>query len=156
MNNKGFTLVELIITIVLLSVVLSIGAYSIISIVKDSKKSNYETVIKSIKSAVETYAIECKYNDSEDDIIDCSDNQVTLGELVRYGYLTGNSKYENKENANDPRNGTYIIVNPKDNVTIDNCTISFNNNNGKITITAVNPTGSCPSTANYAGDFSDD
>lgn len=150
MNNKGFTLIELIVTIIILAMILSIGAYSIISIVKDSKENNYQTVIKSIKSAVETYAIECKYNDNDNDIIDCTDNQITLGELVRYGYLSGNAKVDDKNDEN------YTIVNPKDNVSISNCTISYTNNNGKITVSAVNPTGSCPTTDNYAGVFNND
>lgn len=137
MNNKGFTLIELIVTIILLAMILSIGAYSIISIVKDSREKNYNTLIKSVKSAVESYAIECKYSHDagDDDNITCS-NQITLGDLVKYGFLSGNSKNETNQN--------YTIVNPKDNISIANCTISYTNTNGKITISAVNPTGSCP------------
>ena len=137
MNNKGFTLIELIVTIILLAMILSIGAYSIISIVKDSREKNYNTLIKSIKAATESYVIECKYSheDGDDDNVTCS-NQITLGDLVKYGYLSGNSK------NNDEK---YTIVNPKDNASIAACIINITkNSNGTITITANNPTGSCP------------
>ena len=130
MNNKGFTLIELIVAIIILSLILSIGAYSIINIVKDSKEKNYETLIRSIKSGAESYAIECQYND-----ITCA-NQITLGDLVRYGFLSGNSKNNDKN---------YTIVDPKDNKSIADCVINITKNtNGTITITPNNPTGSCP------------
>ena len=145
MNNKGFTLIELIVTIILLAVILSIGAYSIISIVKDSKEKNYQTLIKSVKSAVESYVIECQYNGDGGGVVDCSDNEVTLGELVTYGYLSGNAKVASGDNKDN-----YTIVNPKDNNAINNCTVSYTrNSSGVITITTPydsnsSYSGSCP------------
>jgi len=132
MNNKGFTLIELIVTIVILGVVMSIGTYSIISIVNSSKEENYESLIKNIKSAVETYAIECKY--AKTTSVTCS-SQLTLGDLVKYGYLSGNGKNSDSE---------YTLVNPKDNKSIASCTIKYTYNNGKVTVSAVSPSGSCP------------
>ena len=138
MNNKGFTLIELIVSIIILALILSIGAYSIISIVKESKEKNYQTLLKSIKSGTESYVIECKYGDISDGSITCS-NQITLGDLVKYGYLSGNAKVDNKKDEK------YTIVNPKDNNSISNCVINITKNaNGTITITPNNPTGSCP------------
>ena len=135
MNNKGFTLIELIVTIVILAIVMSFGAYSIISIINATKEQNYQTLVKNIKSAVESYAIECKY--SKTDNIDCTDKQITLGELVKYGYLSGNSK--------DDTTKEYTLINPKDNKSISNCIVKYaENSKGKITVTAVTTTGSCP------------
>jgi len=132
MNNKGFTLIELIVTIVILSVVMSIGAYSIISIVNSTREQNYNSLIKNIKTAVENYAIECRY--AQNDSITCS-NQLTLGDLVNGGYLSGNGKGNDKK---------YTLVNPLDNKQIANCTIKYTYVSGKITVSAVNPSGSCP------------
>ena len=135
MNNKGFTIIELIATILILALVLGIGSYSVISLIRESRERNYETLIVHIKSAVETYDIECMHASNES--ITCG-NTLTLGKLVQYGYLSGNAKVNNESDAN------YTIVNPRDNKSIANCNIKYTNNNGVITITAVNPSGSCP------------
>ena len=41
MNRKGFTLVELIATSVLLSLMMGIGAYSITNVIKSSKEKDF-------------------------------------------------------------------------------------------------------------------
>ena len=53
MNKKGFTLIELLATIIILALVMSIGAYSITAIIKNSKQKNYELLIGNIKDAAE-------------------------------------------------------------------------------------------------------
>lgn len=123
LNKKGFTLVELIATIVVLALVVSISAYAITNIINSAKEKNYELLIKNIKDASETYYQECKYSD-----ITCNDT-VTLQELVNYGYLKGNGTKDNKME----------IINPKDNKNIGACSIAVKNENGKLTIE-----GSCP------------
>ena len=142
MNNKGFTLIELIVTIVLLAVMLSIGAFSVISLVNNSKQRNYGTLIKSIKAGVESYAIECTYAKNSD--ITCASNRrITLGKLVEYGFLSGNEKDTDKK---------YTIINPKDNKSIANCNVQYDiDANGKVTVKAITTTGSCPKTCEYAG-----
>lgn len=123
LNKKGFTLVELIATIVVLALVVSISAYAITNIINSAKEKNYDLLIKNIKDASETYYQECKYSD-----ITCNDT-VTLQELVNYGYLKGNGTKDNKME----------IINPKDNKNIGACSIAVKNENGKLTIE-----GSCP------------
>jgi len=133
MGNKGFTLIELIATIVVLALIMSIGAYSIVGIINGSRRKNYELLINNIKTATETYSIECKYASNTG--ITCN-NPITLGNLVIYGYLTGNGK--------DSLTGEYILINPNDNNPIGDCLISYTYDNGKISISAINPSGSCP------------
>lgn len=117
MNNKGFTLIELIVTIVILAIIMSIGTYSIISIINSTRQTNYELLIKHIKEAVETYVIECKY--AKDGVNSCSNgNEITLGDLVRYGYLTGNGKNSNNHD-------TYDIYDTRSNELISNCKIAI-------------------------------
>ena len=129
MNNKGFTLVELIATILLLALVMSIGTYSVVTLIRDSKEKNYEMLISNVKDAVETYRIECKYNEGS-----CN-TTLTLGWLVSNGYLSGNSKDED----------VYALVNPMDNKPIGDCEISYSYATATgITIVANNQTGSCP------------
>ena len=130
LNKKGFTLVELIATIVVLALVVSISAYAITNIINSAKEKNYDLLIKNIKDASETYYQECKYSD-----ITCNDT-VTLQYLVDYGYLKGNGTKDNK----------MVIVNPKDNINIGECSIAIKYENGKLTITKEKKTnnGSCP------------
>lgn len=133
LNKKGFTLVELIATIVVLALVVSISAYAITNIINSAKEKNYELLIKNIKDASETYYQECKYSNNSGII--CNYNEtlqeytVTLQELVNYGYLKGNGTKDNKME----------IINPKDNKNIGACSIAVKNENGKLTIE-----GSCP------------
>lgn len=134
MNRKGFTLIELLATLIILALVMSIGAYSIINIVKSTKQENYNFLIDSIKDGAEVYYQECKYTNNSG--ISCNaSGEVTLGDLVRYGYLKGNSK----TNSNN-----YTLINPLDNVNISTCTIKVSFSGGKIIVVPKNPTGSCP------------
>jgi len=128
-NNKGFTLIELIATIVVLALVMGIASYSITEIIKKSKDKNYDQLINEINAAVESYYLECKYVDDS-----CS-YQFTLGSLVTKGFLKGNETNSSNE---------FILVNPRDNVNISSCRIKFSYSNGKVVVQAVNPTGSCP------------
>ena len=133
LNKKGFTLVELIATIVVLALVVSISAYAITNIINSAKEKNYELLIKNIKDASETYYQECKYSNNTG--ITCNDT-VTLQYLVDYGYLKGNGTGDDKME----------IVNPKDNINIGECSIAIKYENGKLTITKEKKTnnGSCP------------
>ena len=127
LNRNGFTLVELIATIVVLAVVMGIGSYAITGLIQRSKEKDYELLIKEVNNAVESYYIECKYVNNN-----CS-YEIKLGDLVKYGFLKGNST------DNDMG-----LVNPKDNVDISSCNIRYTYSNGKISVQAVNPSGSCP------------
>lgn len=133
-NNLGFTLIELIATIVILTLVMGISTYSISAIIKNSKEKNYELLINNIKDAAETYYQECKYSNNTG--ITCSsDGTTTLGQLVTYGYLKSNDS----ESSSSQK-----IVNPKDNKDITNCQIQITYNAGSIEVKANEPTGSCP------------
>lgn len=132
LNKKGFTLVELIATIVVLALVVSISAYAITNIINSAKEKNYDLLIKNIKDASETYYQECKYSD-----ITCNDT-VTLQYLVDYGYLKGNGTKDNK----------MVIVNPKDNKNIGECSIAVKYEDGKLTIEDKTNNDSCPKNYN--------
>ena len=131
-DNKGFTLIELVVTVVLLSIIIGIGAYSITAILTTAKEKDYQLLVKEIKTSVELYYQECKYVNSF-----CEDS-ITLGYLVDNGYLKGNS-----DNLG--------LVNTKDNNDIRNCRITFEYTDGNIIISSLgqNSTSSCPTSDNY-------
>ena len=138
-DDRGFTLIELIVTIVILGLVLSIGGYSIIKVMNSAKKSDYDLLIENIKAAAEVYYQECKYSNISGISCNSSDDtyNITLGKLVEYGYLKGNASNEDTDLG---------IVNPKDNKDISRCqiTVKYNSDSRKVVISDVGATGSCP------------
>ena len=135
LNKKGFTLVELIATIVVLALVVSISAYAITNIINSAKEKNYELLIKNIIDASETYYQECKYSNNSG--ITCDDT-VKLQDLVNYGYLKGNGTKDDKME----------IVNPKNNEYIGECSIAVKYEDGKLTIESMSNNNSCPNDYN--------
>lgn len=136
-NNKGFTLIELIATILLLALVMGIGVYSISKTIQKNKDSSYQLLIKEIKEAVNTYYQECKF------INDNCNNTITLGYLVEQGFLKGN-----KTNETGANKDKYTLVNPNTGNNIYDCNIQWSYSAGEINITDRSG-GNCPSTANY-------
>ena len=142
LNNKGFTLVELIATIVILVLVMSIGSYAITGLIKKSKETNYKILIENINNAVEGYYQECKYSDVG--LIDCPDAgadgyySTTLGTLVEYGFLKGNSE------VGTGANKVMTLVNPNDNENISNCIVKYKYGDGKVIVVAGSTGGACP------------
>ena len=62
MNNKGFTLVELLATIALLAVIAIISFVSINGVLKKSKVNDCEILVSNIKSAAKNYVSDNRYN----------------------------------------------------------------------------------------------
>ena len=55
MNNKGFTLVELIATIVLISLVTGIASYNIINVINESKIKSERVFVDKLATAIQSY-----------------------------------------------------------------------------------------------------
>ena len=141
MNRKCFILIELLATIIILALVVSISSYAIASLIKNAKNKNYNLLIKNIKDAGELYYQECRYGDEASLGVDCTTQtdgsyHVALGTLVKYGYLKGNETDNNNK---------YIIVNPLDNTDISTCMVAIAYQNGTVEVTSLTNTGSCPS-----------
>ena len=133
-NNRGFTLVELLATVIILSIVIGIGTIAITSMINNAKNKNYDLLITNIKDGAEVYYQECKYANNSG--ITCSDDYtVTLGDLVTYGYVKGNSTDTDNK---------YTITNPLDDESISDCKIKITYSNGKVSVGAVTHSGSCP------------
>lgn len=139
LNNKGFTLVELIAVMLLLSLVMGIGGYSVTRVINSSREKDYDLLIGNIKNAAEDYYIECKYGKASDSSLVCDETSgsylITLGDLVDYGFLTGNKKDENDK---------YTLVNPINDKNIYNCNIKINYSNGDVLVIKNDTNGNCP------------
>lgn len=82
MSKRGFTLVELLATIVLLSIISVISYVSISSVIKKNKVNNCRNLIKSIEGASREYVSDNRYNFTNRD-----DKVITAEDLFRGNYL---------------------------------------------------------------------
>lgn len=106
LDNKGFTLVEVIAVVVILSVLSLLIVPSISGLLNRSKENSYNDLINSIKLSCEQYINDNRYNISigscDNGICDVSNVSVSF--LVENGYLTPSGTDGNVD----------YIVNPKD------------------------------------------
>lgn len=142
MNEKGFTLVELLATLVILALVVTVGGVAITKTIKSSKDNNYRVLIENIKSAAETYYQECRYM-GLDDCPTTADAEgyysIKLSVLVKYGYLT-----TNKGN---------VLADPRDdNNVYTDCTIRYKYHNNRLEVTTLNTNPACPVTDDFKGE----
>lgn len=86
MDNKGFTLVELLATIVILSLLTLLASTTITKVVRDSKSELYDSQIELIKLAAESWGADNLYSLPEED--ECK--YIVLGNLKSSGYLDSN------------------------------------------------------------------
>lgn len=98
MNNKGFTLIELISVISLLVVLALIVVPSVMTFINKNKENSYIEMLNSIESAADVYMTENRYNESV--ITKALDNGITLQDLIDNGNL--------KNSLNNPITGETI------------------------------------------------
>lgn len=116
-NKKGFTLIELLAAIILLAIVMSISAVSVIGVINKSKSNSYDSLIEYAKIGSKSYFEECDNIDIVGPTkIDCSkiegnELKITFGDLLKYGFLVSSSK----------RNDLKIVENPYNNENMNNC-----------------------------------
>lgn len=83
-NKNGFTLVELLATIVILGIISVIAVVSITSIVNHSKVVECENIVLSLKSAVKEYVSDGRYSNNK--IYDGAEIKVST--LMDDGYFS--------------------------------------------------------------------
>ena len=140
MNNKGFTLVELVATILILGLIMGVGGYTITGLIQNNKEKSYSLLITEIKESLNTYYQECRYVDK----VCGKTGNIILGDLVDKGFLKGNSTIETGVNK-----GKFTLVNPNTGDNIYNCSIDWEYNDGKFNITDKSG-GKCPKTEDYS------
>ena len=99
MNNKGYTLIELIAAIVLLAVIIIIAIPGISGVSKRIRENQRNNVIKKIEIAASNYAFDTKKT------------EVFVDELVKEGYYTVD---KDSDDVMDPVSGErmncYIVT----------------------------------------------
>ena len=120
MNNKGFTLIELIATIALLAVLAVISFVSISGILKKSKINDCNNLVGSIKSVSNEYISDNRYNVTVDESIEKIDgNIISSDEMGRYVLIDAGSFIKDGNNYlfsnTKDNNGNIVLVNPFNN-----------------------------------------
>ena len=111
MNKKGFTLTELLATIVILSVVVTIAVPAVIGVSNMIKENMYKSKVKLILQNAKLYG---------------EDNDVTSETRISVFDLCG--KYITKDDGLQ----SGCLKNPKDNKLMDSCEIVLTNTNGRV------------------------
>ena len=124
MNNKGFTLVELIATIALLAIISIISFVSINAVIDNSKINECNALINSIKSAAKEYVSDNRYN------LDELSSYMIEGNDKKYNFpasILVNTKkisspvinpFDGDENTNNVTNTTFVEATLNDNYTV--------------------------------------
>lgn len=95
MNKKGFTIVELLVTITLLAIISTISVISITSFINKNKENNYEILKNTILEASKEYVADNRYGNIEP--------SITAQYLLDNHYITSG--------LTDPKTGKNIDLN---------------------------------------------
>lgn len=91
MNNKGFTLIELIIVISVLAMIALLSAPSIVKLIEKNKVDNYNSTIDSILEATSLYASNNRYQ------LNFNDNCIPGDTKDVYTTITFNNLINSKD-----------------------------------------------------------
>ena len=118
MNNKGFTLIELVATIALLAILSVISIVSINSVLEKRKVTNCESIIDNINIAIKEYVSDNRYGNVE--------NSITADKLINEHYLTNKIVNPFTDRTVDPKS---IKISIKlENFSFESATIMNSNN----------------------------
>ena len=105
LNRKGYTLIELLAVILIISLIITLSIFGIIKAINSSKEKAAALSEKSIKEAAETYATE--KNDNNNYWLDITDKDITdkenkyfcitIEELMNKGLLDKKANIESKD-----------------------------------------------------------
>lgn len=155
MNKKGFTLIELLVVLVIIGLIGVIAIPTVISAYDEGKKAAYQTLIKDIAVAAQSYYQECDYdmtsfknrggkcNDDAAATSVANPLNISLNDLVTVGLLT------NSYSGNESGSGSVPTLKNDQDQEIGDCRISIRKNvdsNYKVTytITNISTESKCP------------
>ena len=122
-TKRGFTLVELLATLAVLSIVLSIVVFSTSGVINNAREKSYETTINNVLVAGGNYTVENpELSEWEEcDSGNCEYQCISVNELISNGYFKGDIlESEVEKNVNIKEVDSVYIERDKDSKTITN------------------------------------
>ena len=162
MNNKGFTLIEVLAVIAIIAILGLIAVPGVLNSINNSKDGSYRIMISNIKTASQTLYEEIEYvkgsiyqyntnGTKTTSLVKITNSSITvnLQTLVSNGLLTGTASEKGGEKI-------LILTNPKDGKNIGSCQIEIkketNMATGKVNYKITSKSednSSCPTTEDY-------
>lgn len=104
LNKKGFTLTELLATIAILAIVVTIATPAVIGVSNSIKKNMYESKVKLISQNAKLYG-----EDNEDDFFSESVTKcIQVKELCSNNYITKDDSATAEECLENPKDGGFL------------------------------------------------
>jgi len=135
-DNKGFTLVEVLAVVVIIGILGGLTAKGVLSSINTGKEASYKLMINSIVTASQTLYEELEYGGSKILEYSYSNNKVektgtkvevndksintNLQTLVSNGFLSGSSGFTDEDES-----GNKYLIDPKSKENIGNCEIKI-------------------------------
>lgn len=123
-NQKGFTLIEVLAVIAIIAIIGLISVPSILRTIDTGKEKSYQIMLEDIKTASISLYEEVEFGGStlytkDKEQIEITNNKITtdLQSLVSNGFLNGSSQNNKK-----------VLLDPRDNKDISNCQITITKN----------------------------
>lgn len=64
MNNKGYTLVELLATVVILGIIMGIATYGVIGVINNSKEKSEKVFVENLENVIKSYINEARFTNN--------------------------------------------------------------------------------------------
>ncbi len=135
-DNKGFTLVEVLAVVVIIGILGGLTAKGVLSSINTGKEASYKLMINSIVTASQTLYEELEYGGSTIWEYSYSNNEVgkkgtkvevndksintNLQTLVSNGFLSGSSGFNDEDES-----GNKYLIDPKSKKNIGSCEITI-------------------------------
>lgn len=154
-DNKGFTLVEVLAVVVIIGILGGLTAKGVLSSINTGKEASYKLMINSIVTASQTLYEELEYGGSKILEYSYSNNKVektgtkvevndksintNLQTLVSNGFLSGSSGFTDEDES-----GNKYLIDPKSKENIGNCKIKITKSNDIYLVVSVDDDDICP------------
>lgn len=139
-DNKGFTLVEVLAVVVIIGILGGLTAKGVLSSINTGKEASYKLMINSIVTASQTLYEELEYGGSNIFRYEYDDKKITKGgkvtinddntintnlqTLVSNGFLSGSSGFTDEDES-----GNKYLIDPKSKKNIGSCKITITKSN---------------------------
>lgn len=157
LNNKGFTLIEILAVVAMITIISLIAVPSVLSVINTGKDSSYEVLMKNVNTASKNLFEEVEYMDGtiyHYEIDGSKKGKIIIQDDEQDKYITTNLQTLVKNGFLEGTNDSQSIINPQNNEILNGCEIKIikviKDNKISYEIKDLSRNDICPSTNDYA------